>query len=78
MPKVYHEENFDDFKSIISGYRKKKRLTIFKMIEEVSANYTRGHIIYQADCEGIGCLKKLKNQIGEFRYGFTTNEYDLL
>ena len=69
---TYYEESFDDFDAIVSGYKRAMRLSIFRKIKK------RTYIVYQADCKGRLCLKKLKNQIGEFRYGFTSNEYDLL
>lgn len=69
-----YEETFDDFVAVINGEKRSMRLSIFKYVE----GYKGSFIVYQADAFGVRCFKKLKNQIGEFRYGFTTNTYDIL
>jgi len=68
LPWIKHEETFDDYYALIKGENSQYRLLIFK-----------GRlVVYIADADRKIGLRRLKNQIGEFRYGFTNNEYDQL
>lgn len=88
--KVY-EEKFDDYTAIINGDNHNARLTIWFIQPKCLIHKSLKHgcpeciyhkihtkrppIIYQASASGVLGFKKLKNQIGEFRYEFTTNEF---
>jgi hypothetical protein len=63
---VHHEESFDDYDAIINGSKSiGYRLLIFK----------GRNILYIADAKRVSALKK---EIGKFRYGFTSGEYNQL
>lgn len=69
---VHYEEYIDDdFYAIINGYKPSYRLTIFKLYPGLPSA-----ILYQADADKNKGLKKLKDRVGDFRYGFIKTEYD--
>jgi len=69
---VRHEEEFDGYTALITGYKPKFRLSIFR------DGSGRDSIVYQADAEGNKPVKRLRGKISDFRYALTEGVYENL